>query len=257
MTERLMVAVSSAGSPKHVAQAKKQAAEWGVPFFSRPRNSGITKHLGVVSDAFLVLGADGWKLTDARGALGFSPNLAMLRLKRFDKGERDDAMLRVSELKEGDQVLDCTLGLGADALVAARAVGPKGRVLGLEKSLPLWCLMSAGLRDWKWPGSAAIETRRADFAEVLASAEPKSFDVVMFDPMFDKDTDASPSFEILRRYAIDDVLTPEILQRARVVARRWVMVKAARYSPSLPKLGLLPERSSRSSPTVWARVAGL
>jgi hypothetical protein len=249
-----MVTVSSRVAPELVERARAKAKAWRLPYFERPRNTGLHKHLGTDASAFLVLGADGWKLTDEGGALGFSPNLAMLRLKRFDKGERDDTMLRFAELREGDAVLDCTLGLGADALVAARAVGRNGRVLGLEKSLPLWCVMSEGLREWTWPGSAAIETAHGDFAEFLARAEPKSFDVVLFDPMFERETKSSPSFDLLRRYASDDALSEESLARARSVARRWVLVKAARYSPALKRLGLRPEQASRSAPTVWARV---
>jgi len=247
--------VSSAGAAAHVRRARQQAKEWGLPYFDRPKNSGITKHLGIAADAFLVLGADGWKLTSENGSLAFSPNLAQLRLKRFDAGERDDAMLRLAELCEGDAVLDCTLGLGADALVAARAVGAKGRVVALEKSVPLACLMSAGLAPWSWPGSARIEVQRADAFDWLAKAKDKSFDVVMFDPMFERDTKASPSFELMRPYAIEEPLTPETLARAREVARRWVLVKAARYSPSLKRLELKPEPSARSAPVVWARVA--
>ncbi len=255
MTAPLMVTVSSRVAPALVERARAKAAQWQLPYFERPRNTGLARLLGVEAEAFLVLGADGWKLTDANGALGFSPNLAMLRLKRFDQGERDDVMLRLAELQEGDAVLDCTLGLGADALVAARAVGPTGRVLGLEKSLALWCVVSEGLGEWSWPGAAAVEARHADFSEFLSHAAPKSFEVVLFDPMFERETKSSPSFELLRRYAHDDVLTTEVLARARQVARRWVLVKAARYSPALRRLGLTPEPGSRSSPTVWARVA--
>jgi hypothetical protein len=250
-----MVTVSSSGSPELIREAKARATVMQVPYFDRRKNSGLSKHLGVEADAFLVLGSDGWKLTDSQGSLGFSPNLAMLRLKRFDKGERDDVMVRLGELGEGDRVLDCTLGLAADAMVAARAVGRNGRVVGLEKSGPLWALISSGLETWSWHESARIEALEEDYATALTREAAKSFDVVMFDPMFERETKSSPSFEVLRRYAHDDRLTPEVLERAREVARRWVLVKAARYSPALRRLGLTPEQSSRSAPTVWARVA--
>ncbi len=254
MTAPLMATVSSARDAALADTARRKAAEWGLPYFERPKNTGLTRFLGTEAEAFLVLGADGWRLTDARGALGFSPNLAMLRLKRFDAGERDDVLLRLAELREGDAVLDCTLGLGADARVCARAVGERGRVVGLEKSLPLALLMQEGLRAWRWPGSAPIEVVHADAAGWLAGAASRSFDVVLFDPMFERETAASPSFELLRRYAAADPLAPETLERARAVARRWVLVKAARYSPALKRLGLLPEPASRSAPVVWARV---
>ncbi len=254
MTQPLAVTVSSSTAPARVAEAREKAAQWGVPYFERPKNTGLTRFFGAEADAFLVLGGDGWRLTDARSSLGFSPNLAMLRIKRIDAGERDDVLLKLAELAEGEQVLDCTLGLGADALVCARAVGPKGRVVGLEKSLPLALLMGEGLARWRWPGSASVEVLHADAGDFLARAAPGSFDVVLFDPMFERERRSSPAFELLRRHAIDEPLTPETLAQARRVARRWVLVKAARYSAALPRLGLKPEPPPRSAQVVWARV---
>lgn len=38
----------------------------------------------------------------------------------------------LGELRPGDRVLDCGSGSGADALIAARLVGPSGRVIGVD-----------------------------------------------------------------------------------------------------------------------------
>jgi ubiquinone/menaquinone biosynthesis C-methylase UbiE len=38
----------------------------------------------------------------------------------------------VADLREGDEVLDLGSGAGADVLIAARRVGPSGRVIGLD-----------------------------------------------------------------------------------------------------------------------------
>lgn len=43
-------------------------------------------------------------------------------------------MLRAAGLSEGDTFLDCTLGLGSDAIIASMAVGETGSVIGIEKT---------------------------------------------------------------------------------------------------------------------------
>jgi hypothetical protein len=59
---------------------------------------------------------------------------------------------------------------------------------------------------------------------------------------------------MLRRLANPSPLKAEVLAEARRVARRAVLVKAARYTPMLRSLGLRPEHASRSAPVVWARM---
>lgn len=252
----LAVTTSNQVDPVLVAQAKVAAGQWGLPFYDRPKKSGLEPHYGVVAEAFLVLGSDGWTLRDPHGALRFTPNMAWLRIKRIDAGVHDDVLVKLCELREGDHVLDCTLGLGADALVCARVVGPTGRVVGVEQSLPLWVIADRGLAtfDTGRP-SARIETVHGDSLALLRTLEPKSFDCVLFDPMFEKPKGSSPAFDVLRRYATDAPLSPEALAHARRVARRWVVVKSARYTPALKRLGLAPEPTSRFSNIVWARIA--
>lgn len=70
-----------------------------------------------------------------------------LRLRRMQRGERTtrDAFLEAAALRPGDAVLDATLGLGMDALVAAGAVAPGGRVVAVESSPALAALVCEGL----------------------------------------------------------------------------------------------------------------
>src|SRR5438132_140733 len=65
------------------------------------------------------------------GSFRASVGMAFLRVLRARKGEVDP-LVAAGELREGDSVLDCTLGLGGDALVAAATTN--ARVVGLEKS---------------------------------------------------------------------------------------------------------------------------
>ena len=56
----------------------------------------------------------------------FHPSMGFVRLKRVLNG-KPDPMLEASGMEEGDSVLDCTAGLGADALVFS---GKGGRTAG-------------------------------------------------------------------------------------------------------------------------------
>lgn len=250
------LAVTTSGSEPEALEGRARAAaqRWALPYVARRRKEPLEKMLGGAADAFLVFEREAVALWDREGPLRWHPGLALLRLKRIEAGETDDTFARVADLREGDQVLDCTLGLAQDALVAARVVGPTGRVVGLEKSLALYAVVSEGLARYELgPKSARIEAVHADAAEFLKRAEPKSFDVVIFDPMFEKPRKAQPSFEVLRRWADYTPLSLETLEQARRVARRWVIVKAAKYSHELKRLGVDPFPTSRFSDVAWAR----
>jgi hypothetical protein len=241
------VTVTNKSGGRYVLEAKARAEAWGLPFF--PPGSAD-------ADALLTLGGDGWKLVDAHGSLAFTPGMAALRVKRLGtKVGGDDILLRLCELKPGDSLLDGTLGLGADALVCARAVGPKGRVIAVEASLPLFALASEGLkRAPPFTESAAIDLRHGTARAVLETLETKSIDCVIFDPMFDLPKKSTPSFDLLRRHALHEPLDQQTLDEARRVAKRWVVVKGGRDGKELERLGLKAERLTRWKPFVFARV---
>jgi 16S rRNA (guanine1516-N2)-methyltransferase len=256
---RVPLAVTTSGQPLPAleARARERAQAWGLPFHPRPARSPLAPLLATVADAFLVFGRDGVTLWDAQGHFGFHPGLAHLRLQRLAAGE-GDTLVRMADLREGDAVLDCTLGLAQDALVAARAVGPRGRVVGVEKSLALHAVVSEGLRrQGPLADACPVEPVHADAHTFLCAQGPRSFDVVLFDPMFAKARPSQPSFEVLRRHAEHARLAPETLEEARRVARRWVVVKGARYTDDLSRLGLAPLPGSRFASVAWARTPAL
>lgn len=246
------VTVSAGLDAALVAEAKRKAAEWGLPYVERPRKTGL-EVLG--GGPFLVLGAEGWTFREGEASLRFTPGMAALRIKRLDAGKDEDTLVRLGELEPGDRVLDCTFGLGADALVCAKAVGPQGRVDAVESSLLLWALGSEGVARLGLAGLAPIRVERGDHLEVLRRAEAKSYEVVLFDPMFGRPQKGSPAFEVLRAHADPRPVAPEALAEAKRVAKRWVLVKGAKYSKDLKALGLKAEPGSRFSNLVWARVA--
>ena len=247
----LAVTVTTKQPGRHNPTAKAKAAEWGVPFFARPERGQVSEFLGTIADAFLVLGGDGWRLHDSSGTLTFSPGSAALRVTR----PTEDTLVRLCELEAGDSVFDGTLGLGADALICAHVVGPSGKVLAVEASLPMYALVSEGLRRKPpFPNSAVIDVRRGHALAVLRTLESHSFDCVIFDPMFDLPKASSPSFDMLRTYALHEPLDEVTLAEARRVARRWVVVKGGRYGNEFERLGLTPLRLTRFKPLVWARI---
>lgn len=250
----LAVTTSTKVDAALVREARAVAARWGLPFLPRRAKEGIAPWLGVKADAVVVVGGDGVTLWEPEGSFTFHAGMAHLRRMRLRAGE-PDAFVRVAELRPGDSVLDCTLGLAQDALVASLAVGPGGRVVGLEKSLALGVVAAEGLRHYELgPDSGPIEVLHADAREYLKTLPSGSFDVVFFDPMFAKPKKAQPAFEVLRRFAEHAPLTPETLAEGRRVARRWVVVKGARYSDDLKKLGLPEEPGSRFTDVVWGRL---
>lgn len=253
---RVPLAVTTSARPNFQLRAQAEAASrrWGVPLFVRQPKEGISEWLQERAEALLILGHDGVTLWDREGHHGFHGGMAHLRRLRLAKGE-PDTFVRVAELRKGDAVLDCTLGLAQDALVASLAVGPQGRVVGVEKSLALCALAAEGLKQYELgPDSCPIEVVHADAHAYLRTLPDRSFDVVVFDPMFSKPRKAQPGFDVLRRFADHAPLTPEALQEARRVTRRWVVVKGARYSDDLKKLGLIPEPGSRYTDVDWGRI---
>ena len=256
-TARPPIAVTSRANPDaaDAAEAEAVAARWQVPFLARPRRGPVTALLAD-AETLLIVDKTSVSLQDEQGSVRWCLGLAALRLRALDGGGQGEALSRVGCLSAGECVLDCTLGLAQDARVAARLVGPTGQLVGLEVSSPLAMLATEGLRrEQQEPRSARIEVHHADYRAYLAGLESRSFDVVLFDPMFSKEKRAQPSFALLRRLANPARLEAGMLAEARRVARRAVLVKAPRYGPDLRALGLVAARASRSAPVVWARVA--
>jgi 16S rRNA (guanine1516-N2)-methyltransferase len=261
--DRVPLAVTTSGKPDEalIQKARAAASAWGLPFIARRKKEPIGPMLGAVADAFLVFGRESAGqetvvLLDGEGSFGFSAGMGHLRRLRLQhQGQQPDALVRVAELRPGDAVLDCTLGLAQDALVTSLVVGPTGRVVGLEKSLALYAVVSEGLAAYDYgPQSCRVEPVHADSHAYLRTLPSGSFDVVLFDPMFEKPKKSQPAFEMLRRFAEHAPLTPETLEEARRVARRWVVVKGSKYSDDLKKLGLEAEPGSRYTSMIWGRI---
>jgi 16S rRNA (guanine1516-N2)-methyltransferase len=251
----LAVTTSERYAPELAQRAMQAAAEAGVPYLERTPKRSLASMLATMADALIVMEANAVSLVDAQGSLRFSPGLAHLRVKQLDAGVHEDMLLRVSELREGERVLDCTLGLGADAQVAARLVGPSGAVTALEKSPALYLLARHGLETLpRHPQACALQVVHADASQYLRTLPDGAFDVVLFDPMFERQRKSPVAFETLRRHADYAPLTRETVAEAQRVARRVVVLKGSRYSSDFKKLGIRAEPARPNATVLWARL---
>jgi 16S rRNA (guanine1516-N2)-methyltransferase len=256
MPPSLPLAVVTSGrlNDQQATRARTQAQKWNLPFIERKPKTPLAP-LFELASALLVFDAQGVTLRDTFGALRFHEGLARLRIGRLDGGFDEDLLVRLAELKPGDTVLDCTLGLAQDAMVSARAVGPTGRVIGIEKSFPIFAVVSEGLKTWVCAKACRIEPVHHDALEYLAHLPPKSFDCVVLDPMFDKPAKAQPSFEALRRHACFSAIGPEWVRQARRVARRCVLVKGRQPAVLLDALQGVSAEFFQFSRVAWAKIA--
>lgn len=190
-------------------------------------------------DAILLASRSGPKVYCKGHKFFYHPNMAKLRLERLKNGE-PDYMVRAMQLQPGMKVLDCTLGLAADAAIAAYVVGETGRVVGLEGSELLHFVVQHGLKDYEakdpdlTKALRKIVAVRADAATYLAT-RTEEFGVIYFDPMFETPVKESSCMEPLRDLAYQAKLTPEVIKLALQRAPR-VVVKE-RYIKYLRDLG--------------------
>ena len=141
------VTTSARPSPRELANAHCLADETGCRYVPRVHRSLA----GMAADES-THGADRrrarqfFNLWVAGRCLRYHPNMAKLRILALEQGKHD-ILVDALQLKLGDCVLDCTCGLGADAIVASCKVGATGRVRSLEAS-PLLALL---VERMAWP----------------------------------------------------------------------------------------------------------
>ncbi|HEY6909364.1 MAG TPA: class I SAM-dependent methyltransferase [Myxococcales bacterium] len=248
-----IVTTAPSGDP---AEAEELSARFGLR--AEPRAGRTLSR--VLADAagapVLVLAAQSAHLHASGRVFRATAGMAFLRMLRARKGEIDP-LVAAADLRKGDRVLDATLGLGGDALLAAQATGAP--VLGLEKDGLLAAFTQAGLR--RLPGHGAEPARlvtvlRADHRAFLREQPAGAFDVVLLDPMFRQAGDAAPLFDLLRARADHEPLSLETLRLAQRVARRGVLVKDAAPGFELGRLGLLPQLTRRSAAIAFGWAPG-
>lgn len=239
----LVVTTIHKPTPEVEEKARQLAAELGVPAAERGKNSLPAIQAEYNVNNVLVVTKDGPVVHTPDGEYFFHLSMAELRIKNIINGKHDH-MAAALGLTPGTSVLDCTLGLATDAIVASYVVGSTGRVLGLEASPIIAAITGLGLSSFvsDQPHITAALRRvnvvNADYNDYLPTLPDASFDVVFFDPMFRIPINSSVSLKPLRGLADSRPLNEAALREARRVARKRVIIKEASGSREFSRLGI-------------------
>ncbi|MCL6557598.1 MAG: class I SAM-dependent methyltransferase [Firmicutes bacterium] len=261
MTPDFIVTTSHRPAPEQVDLAGRFAREFKVSFVDRHDSSLEVLRTAHGVAGILVVSANKISYVAEGEEFFFHPGLARLRIKNLINGKTDQ-MIEAMSLKPGDRVLDCTLGLGADAITASFIAGEKGQVVGLEQSPVIASIVRWGLANYpESEGRIAAAMRRitvccADHGKFLAGLAPGSFDIIYFDPMFRLPRRQSPAMNAMRPLARPDPLEPGAVEQAIRVAGKRVVVKERRGSGEFKRLGITNISGGKYSPVVFGVAGG-
>ncbi len=229
--------------PERERTARQLAERFSVPYIPRGRRTLKQLFSETGSEQAVVVSREEIRWEDQGGRrFFFHPNMSAIRVKRLRTGGTDP-MVAVGGMRRGDAILDCTLGMGADAIVAAFVAGPEGKVVALESQPVIAALVEHGMRTYVTDRAELTEAMRsvevvcADYRDYLPRLPDKSFDIVMFDPMFGETVRESSAMQALRPLANPAPLDPESVKEAVRVARRAVLLKERRGSEEFSRLG--------------------
>lgn len=169
----------------------------------------------------------------------FHPSSAAFRTKRQLE---EDPFLAATGLSEGDSLLDCTLGMASDAIMAAVMAGSAGRVVGCESQPVIGLVVKEGLQRYDevprlCEAMQRIEVVLSDAVTYLQNCADGSFDIVYMDPMFSEAIGESSNFTPIRQAAVHGGLTEEWVTQAKRVAKRRVVLKAHFRSTDFEEFG--------------------
>ncbi|WP_424765973.1 class I SAM-dependent methyltransferase [Paenibacillus sp. sgz302251] len=240
----MIVTTTAKPSEKALEQAARLASELHAQL--KPRgNLTVRKLLTLTNDARLLVVTERevrYYEGEAESPLYFHPSMAFVRVKRLRRGE-PDPLVQLSGCLAGDHILDCTAGLGADSLVFSYAAGETGSVTAIESEPVLCALVREGLAAYETGLPDVNEAMRrivllnVNHLDYLKGQPDKSTDIIYFDPMFREPIHASSSMEPLRSIANMDALSPEVIEHAKRVARKSVVLKEHQASGEFARLG--------------------
>jgi 16S rRNA G966 N2-methylase RsmD len=224
--------------------AKKAADQLDIPFHRRDGFSiqGLMKQLS--STASMVIGRERIELyfKNKEYPFFFHPNSASFRIKRLMRGEKDP-FIEAAGFTEGMSLLDCTMGLGSDSIVASFVAGKGGRILAAEGNRYLHFIVKKGLQSWNSEkmemndAMRRIELRHTTYQELLKKLPVNTVDVVYIDPMFEEIITESNGIEALRELALYGGLTKDVILEAKRVAKKRIVLKDHYKSKRFSELG--------------------
>jgi 16S rRNA G966 N2-methylase RsmD len=239
-----------------IERAKQLAAHFNVAFAGRDDLS-LKDLAGLyIADGLMVVSSKRLTFIMGEHEFFFHPGLARLRIKEINNGKTDQ-MISAMSLNEGDSVLDCTMGLGTDTIVASYVSGAVGNVTALESSPVISELVKRGLQSYQDEDTEILHAMRRikviniKHKEYLASLKAGSYDIVYFDPMFRFPRRQSTGINAARILANPDPVDLETVQLAFNAAARRVVMKERRDSTEFDRLGFKRIYGGRYSPVAY------
>lgn len=235
----IYVVPSLKAKEKLQCEGKAWAESQGFAYVPRGKRT-IQDLMDEYGEDFLVYSSRGPQIDRPEGSHFFSLNMAELRIQNLRKGQRDhllEALMgkgssqRPAAAQPPISVLDCTCGFGADAAVASFGLPAGSRVDALEVSPLLEAVTAWGFshfvhkKDDVTAALRRISLRCGDYRDYLLSDEGPVYDVLYFDPMFQRPVEASCQFQPVRAIMEHGGLTRDLIERALQKARRWVVIK--------------------------------
>ena len=252
-------------------QSKKQCSdifedfilETGFQYISRDKKS-IAKLLEDEQADYLIIWEEMGPIAYNHNAekFYFHPSMAKKRLSTFRKKNQLDNLITVSNLSAGNSFLDCTMGLGADSIVASyftqiSELKESPRVIGLESSVLIAAVVKWGMKlyqsriSWLNEAIKRIDVINTDHQDYLRKSPDKSFDVVYFDPMFRRPIYKSQAINPLRSSANHATIDLETIKEALRVARKKVILKERPSSSEFERLGINKIVHSKNNPIAY------
>ncbi len=239
-----------AATSDRTEQAERIAAALNLPVLAAVELEPQTTGLFLVLDTTRVTLVDRSQKQGGVLAVDFLHG-AIAHRKRAGQGKRQ-LIGRAIGLKYGvTDVVDTTAGLGADAFVLA-SMGC--RVLAIERHPAIAALLQDGLHRAKLSlqedfaaAAKRIELVISDAKDVLTTRfENDQPSVIYLDPMYPHRTKSAlgkQALRVCRSIVGDDLDAGELLQLAREVATRRIVVKR-------------PRRAKPIAPDIWLRFEG-
>ncbi|QGT99432.1 Protein-L-isoD(D-D) O-methyltransferase [Candidatus Syntrophocurvum alkaliphilum] len=214
----------------------------GIKYVPRQKKSlkKISEENGV--NTIIVWHQDGPILYIGEEKFFFHPSMAKNRISAYRKKGIPDLLIKAADLKKGDSFLDCTLGIGADAIVASY-FSENGKITGLESSFALATTVKWGMKTYKnnitWLTNAIkkIEVINSDHKDYLLKLQDNKYDIVYFDPMFRNPLLSSQPISPIRKIANHNEIDLDTINEACRVASKRVVLKERADSNVFDKLG--------------------
>ena len=240
--KKFIVTTTRKPDPSTEIFAQEISSKLGGQFIEREDNSfdALRKIYG--AENILLVKKNSLSVVTAEGELFFHPNTAHLRIKNLRGGE-GDRLIDALKISDGSKVLDCTLGLGSDAIVESFVTGESGKVVALEINPLIAEVVRHGLKNFSEDSPHILNAMRrvevinVDCEKFLATCADNSFDAVYFDPMFRRPIQKSSGLNPIRPLADARPLTDEIIREARRVAKFRVVMKEHSGSAEFARLG--------------------